>query len=329
MRRWLPVLAMLPLPAFAQYTLYACGSSTKDYVVGAKLPASGIFVRPANGEWRHAGFNHPFISAFDFDPRDPSVVYAAAGNGLLRVSANGERWKILTGSDVTELLDVAVDRNSPGAIYFSHTAGIQATHDGGATWHDASAGLRRKYTAALRVDSRRAGVLLAGTEQGIFRSEDGGASWRLAGAAGIQFLHIEQSPHDACFWMASTEGSGLFVSTDCGDTFESNGNLGVGRNVYDLAFDPASPNGIAVAGWGGGVAVSEDRGRTWQARNSGLPSANIWSVAFDPAQSGRLYASVHEEAVYVSTDSGRTWRKDGLAGSSIFRMKFVPEAPSK
>jgi photosystem II stability/assembly factor-like uncharacterized protein len=129
--------------------------------------------------------------------------------------------------------------------------------------------------------------------------------------------------------MASTEGSGLFVSTDCGDTFESNGNLGVGRNVYDLAFDPASPNGIAVAGWGGGVAVSEDRGRTWQARNSGLPSANIWSVAFDPAQSGRLYASVHEEAVYVSTDSGRTWRKDGLAGSSIFRMKFVPEAPSK
>jgi hypothetical protein len=67
--------AALPLPAFAQYTLYACGSSSKDYVVGAKLPASGIFVRPADGEWRHAGFNHPVITAFDFDPRDPSVVY--------------------------------------------------------------------------------------------------------------------------------------------------------------------------------------------------------------------------------------------------------------
>jgi hypothetical protein len=186
--------AALPLPALAQYTLYACGSSSKDYVVGAKLPASGIFVRPADGEWRHAGFNHPLINAFDFDPRDPSVVYAAAGNGLLRVSENGERWKILTGSDVTELLDVAVDRNRPGTIYFAHTAGIQVSHDGGATWHDASAGLRRKYTAALRVDSRRAGVLLAGTEQGIFRSEDGGASWKLAGAAGIQVLHIEQSP---------------------------------------------------------------------------------------------------------------------------------------
>jgi photosystem II stability/assembly factor-like uncharacterized protein len=327
MRRWLLLLAVMPLPVYGQYTLYTCGSSSKDYVVGAKLPASGIFLKPAGGEWRHAGFNHPSITAFDFDPRDPSVVYAAAGNGLLRISAGGERWKILTGSDVTELFDVAVDRNDRRAIYFSHTAGIQVSHDSGATWRDATSGLRRKYTAALRVDSRRAGFLLAGTEQGIFRSEDGGKSWRLAGAAGLQVLHIEQSPRDACYWLAATEGGGLFDSTDCGVAFESNGNLGVGRNLYDIAFDAASANRIAVAGWGVGVAVTEDRGKTWQLRNSGLPATTVWSVAFDPAQPGRLYASVHEDAIYVSPDNGRTWSKDGLAGSSIFRMKFVPEAP--
>ena len=182
MGRWLLVLAGLPLALSGQYTLYTCGASSKDYVVGAKLPASGIFLKSAGGEWRHAGFNHPFITAFDFDPRDPSVVYAAAGNGLLRISDGGERWKILTGSEVTELLDVALDRNAPGAIYFSHPHGIQVSHDYGATWHDAASGLGRKYTAALRVDSRRAGFLVAGTEQGIFRSEDGGTSWRLAGA---------------------------------------------------------------------------------------------------------------------------------------------------
>jgi photosystem II stability/assembly factor-like uncharacterized protein len=257
------------------------------------------------------------------------VVYAAAGNGLLRISGGGERWQILTGSDVTELLDVALDRNDPGTIYFSHTAGIQVSHDRGATWQDAASGLRRKYTSALRVDSRRAGVLLAGGEQGIFRSEDSGKSWRLAGAAGIQVLHIEQSPHDPCYWLAATQGGGLFDSTDCGVSFESNGNLGVGRNLYDIAFDPASPNRIAVAGWGVGVAITEDRGKTWQPRNPGLPTTNVWSVAFDPAQPGRIYTSVHEDAIYVSEDYGRTWLKDGLAGSSIFRMKFVPETPRK
>jgi photosystem II stability/assembly factor-like uncharacterized protein len=323
------LLVAVPLPVSAQYALYACGSSSRDYVVGATLPASGIFVRAPDGQWRHAGFNHPLITAFDFDPLDPTVVYAAAGNGLLRVTENGEHWEILTGSDVTELLDVAVDRNPPGTIYFAHTAGIRASHDGGATWRDASTGLRRKYTAALRVDARRAGVLLAGTEQGVFRSEDGGASWKLAGAAGIQVLHIEQSPHDPCFWLASTEGSGLFASHDCGVTFESSGNLGVGRNLYDLAFDPSSLDRIAVAGWIVGVAVSEDGGKTWQARNSGLPSTNVWSVAFDPARPGRIFAGVHEDAVYVSDDRGVTWRRDGLAGSSIFRMKFVPEVRGK
>jgi hypothetical protein len=50
-------------------------------------------------------------------------------------------------------------------------------------------------------------------------------------------------------------------------------------------------------------------------------------VAFDPATPGRIYASVHEEALYVSSDNGLRWAKDGLEGSAVFRMKFVPEGP--
>jgi photosystem II stability/assembly factor-like uncharacterized protein len=324
--RWIFLLALLPIPVAGQNSLYTCMVTSKDYVVGAKLPPSGIFRKSPDGVWRHAGFNHPFVNALDFDPRDPGTLYVAAGNGLMRVTERGERWKILTGSDVTELLDVAVDRNAAGTIYFTHSAGIRVTHDGGATWSDASAGLRRKYSQAIRVDSRRAGVLLAGNEEGIFHSEDGGKSWKPAGAAGYQVLHIEQSPHDVCYWLAATEGGGLFASTDCGASFESNGNLAVGRNLSDIAFDPGSPNRLAVAGWGTGVAISEDRGKTWQIRNAGLPSNSVWSVAFDPASPGRVYASVHEEALYVSQDFGRTWMRDGLDGSRVYRMRFVPEA---
>jgi len=324
--RWLLLLTMLPGSLAGEFTLYTCMVTSKGYVVGAKLPPSGIFLRTADGAWRHAGFNHPFVNALDFDPRDPGTVYIAAGNGLIRASGHGEHWKILTGSDVTELLDVSVDRNAAGTIYFTHSAGIRVTHDGGATWNDASAGLHRKYTQAIRVDARRSGVLVAGNEEGIFRSEDGGKSWKLAGASGYQVLHIEQSPHDPCFWLAATEGGGLFASTDCGVHFESNGNLAVGRNIADIAFDPSTADRVAVAGWGIGVAISEDRGRTWQLRGAGLPSSSVWSVAFDPGAPGRIYASVHEEALYVSQDFGRTWSRDGLEGSRVYRMRFVPEA---
>ena len=47
--RWMFVLALLPLPLTAQYTLYTCMVTSKDYVVGAKLPPSGIFIKPRGG----------------------------------------------------------------------------------------------------------------------------------------------------------------------------------------------------------------------------------------------------------------------------------------
>ena len=193
--RWALLLAMLPLPVSGQYTLYTCMVTSKDYVVGAKLPPSGIFLRPPTGAWRHAGYNHPFINALDYDPADPGTLFVAAGNGLIRVRKRGEQWEILTGSDVTELQDVSVDRHAPGTIYFSHTAGIRVSHDGGTTWQDASAGLHRKYTSAIRVDSCKSGVLLAGNEEGIFRSEDAGKSWRPAGAARpLRGTHAARAP---------------------------------------------------------------------------------------------------------------------------------------
>ncbi len=315
--------------AAADPTLYLCGAITRNYVVGAKLPPSGLFLRTPAGAVRHLGFNHPYIRMVEFDPHDPSLLYAAAGNGLLRMGRDGEHWKILTGSDVTEIRDVAVDPNQPGAIYFAHSHGIRASRDGGATWREISAGLHRKYCETVRVDRSRVGVLVAGNEEGIFRSPDGGATWQAAGAAGQQILRLEQSPHDPCYWLATTQGGGLFFSTDCARTFEGAGRLGVDRNLYDIAFDPTTPGRIAVAGWGPGVAVTTDNGKTWELRNAGLPRPDVWSVVFDPARAGRLFASVHEEAVYLSDDAGATWRKEALEGSIVTRMQFAPEAAGK
>jgi photosystem II stability/assembly factor-like uncharacterized protein len=170
---------------------------------------------------------------------------------------------------------------------------------------------------------------VAGGEEGIFRSEDDGKTWHLSGAAGFQILRIDYSPHDACFWLATTQQGGLFTSHDCGRTFENSGRLGVGDNLYDIAFDPTQPGRIAIAGWKTGVAISVDNGKTWQQRIAGLPTSNVTSIAFDPEHSGRLFAAVHEEALYVSSNSGATWVKDGLEGSRVNRLRFVPGAPRR
>jgi len=304
-----------------QHRMHAVGVTTKDWVVGRPLLPGGLFVKSDSGGWENRGHRHPYLMGLAWLAGEPGVVYLAGGNGVIRVGPEGP-WHILTGHDVTELRDITA--GADGSLIFGHTAGLRVSKDRGATWREISGGLHRKYVNAVRADRTKAGRIVAGTEEGLFVSEDGGAGWKPAGAAGFMVMHVQQSPHAGEVWLAVTEKGGLFRSEDGGRNFENAGNVGVGRNLYDIAFDATNARRIAVCGWGPGVQVSEDGGKTWEARNVGLPRADVWSVAFDPDHAGRLYAGVHEEALFVSDDAGRTWREDGLKGSIVYRMFAVP-----
>ena len=308
----------------AAWTLYICMATSKGYVVGAKLPPSGIFRRSGAGEWQQRGYNHPFT--FGLAPGGGDTLYVAAGNGLIR-TRGGEQWKFLTGSDVTELRDVSVGQD--GSIWFAYTAGLRVSRDRGKTWTERSAGLPRRYSEAVRVDRTEPEVIVTGGEDGIWRSADRGATWKLAGASGWQIMNIEQSPHDRCHWLATTQHGGVFVSNDCGLSFENVGRIGFERVLHAVAFDRAVKGRIALAGWAFGVATSEDNGKTWSFRNSGLPSTDVWAVAFDPGAPGRMFASVHEEAVFRSDDAGKTWVREALEGSLVTRMMFVEEGAAQ
>jgi photosystem II stability/assembly factor-like uncharacterized protein len=321
----LVLLLVAAAPAQTRHTLHACVVNAKSWVVGAKLAASGLIRYDEAQGFQQLGFVNPMILAADYDRSDPTVLYLAAGNGLIRATERGRKWRITTGWDVTELRDVTVDPNTPATVYFAHTAGISKTTDGGTTWQPADTGIREKYCETIQADRNRAGRVVAGCVNGVFLTEDGGATWRRTGAEGIQVRRVAQSPHQPDEWLAGTQMAGLLRSTDGGRTWESAGDVAVERNLYDIAFDPTRPGRIALAGWGTGVLVSEDNGKSWERRSHGLPRWDIWSVAFDPDRPGRLYSNVHEEALYVSDDAGRTWRKAGLDGAFIYRLHFFPE----
>ncbi len=316
------LLFLTALPLLAQSSLYVVAGAAKEYVVGAKLAASGLFRQTPTNTWEHLGYTVPFMFGLDYDPNDPSIIYMAAGNGLIRGANGGKDWTLVTGSDITELRDLVV---TPTAIYIAHSRGIRVSKDRGKTWAELSGKLHRKFTEALRVDRTNPSVLLAGGEEGVFRSEDGGQTWKPSGAGSYQIAHLEQSPHDPATWLAATQGGGVYISRDGGKTFESPSEApGVGRNLYDVAFDPTNPNRMAVGGWGPGVTVSEDGGKTWAARNVGLPRPDVSAIIFDPTHSGRIYASVHEEAIFVSDDVGKSWKPSGMEGRVGNRMKFIP-----
>src|SRR4051812_5046639 len=61
-----------------EHRLLICGAASKGYVVGMKLPPSGLFALGTDGAWEQRGYNHPYITAMDYDRRHPEVIYLAA-----------------------------------------------------------------------------------------------------------------------------------------------------------------------------------------------------------------------------------------------------------
>lgn len=319
----LPLLLWWLLPAAEPaHKLYACGITSRGWVVGLKLPPSGLFLNAAGG-WQRLGYTHPAIETLDYDPRNPRVIYLAAGNGCVRSTDGGATWRITTSWDITELRDVSVDRNRPDTVWVAIPDGVGVTRDAGRSWTWRGPATARKFTQTIRVDRLRAGRVLAGGEAGLFLTSDDGAVWRQV-LAGVQVTDVAQSPHDAGEWMAATQDGGVFLSRDSGQQWRRVSGLPAAV-FYNASYDPAMRGRIAVAGWGFGVMVSEDGGKSWVARTAGLPSHNVWRTSFDPDHPGRLYASVHEEALFVSADSGENWRSAGLPGSILTDMIFVPE----
>lgn len=314
---------------FAQHALYVCGAISRGFVVGKKLEPSGLYIRDGGGgppAFRHVGFTHPYLVTVASAPGDAATLYAAAGNGVIRMTAAGEHWRILTDWRHTEFQDVAVEAGAPARIYAASTDGVIASEDGGATWREASVGLRRRFIQTIAVDRTRTGRLLAGGEDGLYLSGDGARSWTPVESPARMVTDIEQSPHDPAAWVATTQGHGIVISRDGGVSWRRLASVPADGFTWNNAgFSPHDPRTLATAAFSKGVWVSEDMGETWRDRSAGLPTRQVWRVRFDPDARGRLWASVHEEALFVSGDSGASgWRRAGLEGSVAFDLVFLP-----
>lgn len=293
---------------------------------GRNAATDGIFIRQADGTFRHHGAHLPLLITLAVDPRDSSLVYAAGLSGVLRSQDGGLSWRIVTGWAETEPKGLAIDPASPDTVYAALPDGFIVSDDRGQTWERRESGLpdRGKYTQSVQVDRTRGGRVFIGCEKGMFLSDNGGRSWRRVLETADTVNDIQQSPHDPSHWIAVSQSAGALESRDGGLTWKRFPGVPSERALYSVAFDSAEPGRIALSSWTYGVLTSEDDGRTWTDRNAGLPDPHrVWRIASDP-DTGALYASVFEKALYASDDFGRTWRIAGLEGSVVRDFTFVP-----
>lgn len=307
-------------------------------------------------------------------PTQPTTFYfGSAGGGVWRTHDGGSNWKnISDGFFGGSIGAVAVSEWDPNVIYVgggektirgnvSHGDGMWKSLDKGKTWtHIGLADSRHipririhpknpdlVYVAAL-------GHLYGPNEQrGVFRSKDGGHTWEKvlfpSNQAGAVDLIMD--PGNPRILYASTwrvlrtpyslesggEGSGLWKSTDGGDTWQNlmdkKGMTKGPVGIVGVAVSPANPERVwaIVEAEKGGVFRSEDGGETWQRINEDRSiRQRAWyytRIYADPLDADTVY--VLNVRFWKSKDGGKSFDSISTPHGDHHDLWIAPEDPRR
>jgi photosystem II stability/assembly factor-like uncharacterized protein len=109
-------------------------------------------------------------------------------------------------------------------------------------------------------------------------------------------------------------GSGVFKSTDGGETWFYSGTGLPLASIHGLAIDPIRPD-ILYAATAGGLFKSINSGETWSESGSGLSPGAVNFIAVHPVTPATLYAGT-VEGLFRSSNGGEEWNPFPVTGVS-------------
>ncbi len=293
------------------------------------------------------------IATAGSDARPLEYWFGATGGGAWKTTDGGTNWAPMTDGKIStsSVGSLAVCQSNPDVVYIGggetqfrgniiQGDGVYKTSDGGVKWDHLTDLRDSQAIARLRVHPANCDVVYAAVlgqvynehpQRGIFKSADGGKTWRRTlfrdeKTGGVDLSIDPKNPNVifAALWEANRTpwsmssggpGSGLFKSTDAGDTWTEItknpglpaglwGKVGVsvsgadGNRVYTIIENEAA----------GGLYVSDDAGATWKMIND---NRNVRQRAFyytrvnaDPVDKDTVY--LLNVQFYKSTDGGKT-----------------------
>jgi photosystem II stability/assembly factor-like uncharacterized protein len=234
-----------------------------------------------------------------FHPKDVGIIFAASGDGRLRVSRDqGKTWKNTGNIEGRLQGEIAIDPEDPNLMFVGADRQVWRSDDSGQRWnkvdspHGTVIGFHFDRTSPAQ--SR---VCFAATENGVWRSDDSGMTW------------VEKS--NGLPWKGLRGFAG-------GSNKESH------RTVLYCTI-PSKDQG----GFKGGVYKSTDRGETWtSAMGSGInkdtkgtshwapsPIAQYHQVLTTDVKPRTVYAcntltrdrTPYHATVYRSDNAGKNW----------------------
>ena len=253
----------------------------------------------AGGSWERIGAGLPNVplGALVFEPDLPSHLFAATG-GNFTLPANG----------------------------------VYESHDGGTSWHAASAGLTATCAHAVSASATQPTTLHVGVAQtpvGVRTSFDAGRSWSTSApvrrAAGV-FAVAPQRAETVYTITSSQDGSALPEMMRTVDGGRSWTLLEAPSWFYDVAVDRASASTVYAIG-DAGVSRSVDAAEHWTTVHGSSPAWGLpLQIAVDPVD--RTVYALYERALFTSPDRGETWALTSTPHLSFPRtLAVAPTSP--
>lgn len=310
-------------------------------------------------------------------PSEPDHFYFGSVNGgVWETNDAGRTWQpIFDGQPVGSIGAIAVAPSDAKVIYvgsgeadmrsdIAQGDGMYKSFDGGKTWSKIGLADSQQIARIAVHPSNPDLVYVAAlghpygpnAERGLYRSKDGGKTWQRilsrndsdTGAVDVKLDPSNPNIIYAALWQtrrtpwsiyppSNGPGSGLFQSTDGGDTWtEIKGNgFAEKPGRIGIAIAPSQPQRVyaVVDAPAGGIYRSDDGGATWTRASS---DSRVWSrgwyfgeVDVEPQNSDVVY-SINVN-VYRSDDAGKTFVpvKGAPGGDDYHSLWIDPQHPER
>ena len=308
-------------------------------------------------------------------PSQPNVYYfGAVGGGVFKTTDSGNSWMPMSDGQFKtgSVGAIAVADSDPNVVYAgmgeacvrgnaTHGDGVYKSVDAGRTWKNV--GLQDSYhIGAVRIHPKNPDIVYVAAVghlwgpnemRGVYRTTDGGATWKqvlkrsnMAGAVDLAMDPSNPRVIYASFWEISRKpwrmdsggpGSGLFKSTDGGDTWnEISRAPGLPKGVLGrigVTVSPANPERVwaLIEATDGGLFRSDNGGRNWTRVNEqNILRQRAWYYAHifaDTQNADTVYAL--NVGFHKSIDGGRTFTNIQPPHGDNHDLWIAPDNPQR